>query len=393
MIGDSHCLVFRDLVFERDGKHFVTRAMHCPGLDARDFVDADGNLNPMVFDSLRSEHLIRPDAENHWRSSHLTNSPIAQSAAGLAESDRSAPVISVIVGSGDLYYFVKSLTPGTDFPLQGVPFRAEEFEDAPVTSTLSWRLVIDAAAAMLGPLFRGLRLLERAGFSRIFLHSLSPQTTDDSEYQKITGMYAPSRLRYKATLLFNAMFREFVRQNPAIGLIDTWELTTANGKLNERFLLDHWHLNKEAAFLTVGALVQAGSGRSVLGQHAVDADLSRAVKEASGDNGKPAAIVESNIPLADLNERLLDLCVGLRDAKERAERELQVVQGAAEERMALLEANEAKFRQLSDARETLQKIAEERLAEIHSLTRTAEDRLSAMLAYKADAEQLRDRLK
>jgi hypothetical protein len=390
MIGDSHCLVFRDLVFERDGRHYVTHAKHCPGLDARDFLDARGALNPMVFESLRGERLIRPDGDR-WKAAHLAKSPIGQSAAGLAELDRSAPLVVVMVGSGDLYYFVKGLPPGTDFRLEGLRFDETDFEALPVTSVLPWKLAVESAAAMLGPLFRGLRLLERAGFSRLFLHSLPPQTVVDAEYQRLTGMHVPVRLRYKATVLFNALLREFTRQNQGIGLIDTWDLTTANGKLAPGFLLDHWHLNKEAAYLTVDALLDEFLGASPRVSQDVpeSAILSRAVKDVSGEGDAPALLVQSEVPLAELTERLMDLCVELRDEKERVETELRAVAEAAEERAVLLEANETKFRQVSESRAALQKAAEERLAEIHSLTQTAEERLKAMLAYKADAEHLR----
>ena len=389
MIGDSHCLVFNDLVFERGGRHFVTHAKHCPGLDARDFVDARGSLNPMVFESLRGERLIRPEGDR-WKASHLTKSPVAQSAAELAELDRSAPPIVIIVGSGDLYYFVKGLAPGSDFPLEGLQFTESDFEEMPVTSVLPWKPAVESAAAMLGPLFRGLRLLERAGFSRMFLHALPPQTVDDAEYQRLTGMHVPVRVRYKATLLFNALFREFARQNPAIGFIDTWDATTAGGKLAPGFLLDHWHLNKEAAYLTVEALLDELLGVPRVPQRTPEnPNLSHAVKEVSGETEMPAVLVESEVPLAELTERLMDLCVELRDEKGRVEAELLSVTEAAEERAVLLELNETKFRQLSESRAALQKIAEERLAEILSLTKTAEERLKAMLAFKADAEHLR----
>ena len=361
MIGYSHGLVFSDLVFERGGRHFVTHAKHCPGLDARDFVDKRGSLNPMVFESLRGERLIRPDGDR-WKASHLTKSPVAQSSAQLAEIDRSAPPIVVIVGSGDLYYFVKGLAAGSDFPMEGLQFNEADFEDMPVRSVLPWRLAVESAAAMLGPLFRGLLLLERAGFSRLFVHSLPPQTVDDVEYQRLTGMHVPARLRYKATLLFNALLREFSRQNSGIGLIDTWELTTVDGKLAPGFLLDHWHLNKEAAYVTVERLFDELFGKSDAAQAVPEnAILSRAVKDVSGDGETLAELVESEVPLAELSERLMDLCVQLRDEKERAE-----------EHTALL-----------------QQIAEERLAEIQSLTKTAEERLRAMLEYKAAAEHLR----
>src|SRR4029077_208122 len=131
-----------------------------------------------------------------WVASHLTKSPVAQSAAELAELDRSAPPVVVMVGSGDLYYFVKGLTPGSDFPLEGVQMNESDFEDMSVTSLLPWKLAAESAAAMLGPLFRGLRLLERAGFSRMFLHALPPQTVDDAQYQRLTGMLVPVRVRY-----------------------------------------------------------------------------------------------------------------------------------------------------------------------------------------------------
>lgn len=390
MIGDSHCLVFNDLIFERGGRHFVTIAKHCPGLDARDFVDARGGISPMVFESLRAERLIRPDGDR-WIASHLAKSPVAQSAAELAELDRSAPPIVVIVGSGDLYYFVKGLPSGSDFPLEGVRFNESDFEEMPVTSVLSASLAAESAAAMLGPLFRGLRLLERAGFTRIFLHALPPQTVDDAEYQRLTGMRVPVRLRYKATLLFNALLCEFTRQNPGIRFIDTWDATTAGGKLAPGFLLDHWHLNKEAAYLTVEAVLDEllGTPRRVPERAMESANLSRAVKDVSGESETTAILVESEVPLAELTERLMDLCVELRDEKVRVEAELRSVTEAAEERRALLEVNESKFRELSESQAALQKVAEERLAEIDSLTSTAEERLKAMMAFKAEAEQLR----
>jgi hypothetical protein len=390
MIGDSHAVIFRDLVFRKNSQLIVTHAEYCPELYARDFVDARGRLNPMVLASLQAERLVRQNPDGRWQAAHLSRSPNAQSVARLGERNSGAPILVILVGWGDLYHFLKDLGPASDFQVEGSPFDESRFEEPPATANVPWKLVVESAAAVLGPLFQGLRHLEKTGFSKTFLHTLPPQTADDAEFAAHAGFHAPARLRYKVTVLFNAMFREFARQNPEIGLIDTWDSTTLDGQLDPRFLADHWgHLNKEAARVTVDRVLEEAHKANEVSAEAGNSDIERAVREASRCNDDSSNLLESPASLADLSEQLQDLCVEYRDAKQQAELKLEAIEKAAEERKTLLESNEAKFRELRTAYADLQKVAEERLAEIDALTKTAEERLRIMLAYKTEAELLR----
>jgi len=229
----------------------------------------------------RDERLIRPNGSGVWTATHLTESAFEDGDAGISEQKRSAPILLIFLGGGDLFDFVKGLDPQADFSLNAIPFDTNQFPARPISAMLDQKLVLESVGQILGPLFRGLRLFERAGFSNIYLHTIPPETVDDREYERLSGHFAPVALRYKSEVLFNAMFREFARQNPRIGLIDTWNQTTVGGKRDDRFSLDGFHLNKLGARLTIEQLVQQLDGRRNPLPPSPSPDLTRVVSETS----------------------------------------------------------------------------------------------------------------
>ncbi|HEX5274828.1 MAG TPA: hypothetical protein VFW34_06090 [Candidatus Rubrimentiphilum sp.] len=361
VVGDSHCLIFRDLVFEQRGRYFVTKAKFLPALYARIFTDDESAFNAALFETLRDERLIRPDGSRAWAATHLTDSPFVDGAAGLSEQKRSAPILVFFLGGGDLFYFIKGMDAQTDFSLDAIPFDSGQFPARPISAMLDQKLVFESVGQILGPLFRGLRLLERAGFSNVYLHTIPPDTIDDREYERLSGHFAPAVLRYKSSVLFNAMLREFTRQNPRIGLIDTWDKTTVGGKRDDRFSLDGFHFNKLGARLTIEQLVRQLNGRLSVMPSPPSPDLIRVVTEASRvDESNAAPFRASAARFSDMHEMLEESLAQVHSEKERAEAELA----------------------------TFRRIAEERLTEIHTLTETAEQRLRLLQECHAEVQRL-----
>jgi hypothetical protein len=101
------------------------------------------------------------------------------------------------------------------------------------------------------------------GFEHVYVHALPPQTLDDDAFERVNGFRAAARLRYKATRVFNAVLRDFVRDYPEFGIVDTWDRVTTNGVLDPAFHLDDSHLNRRGALLAVEDVLADLARRSV----------------------------------------------------------------------------------------------------------------------------------
>lgn len=261
MIGDSHCLIYRDLLFSEDSifkKTFITKAKYCRGLAAQNFSFKDDSLNNQLIQAMISESLF----DENLSAFHLSTSQMTESIALAANQALNEPIVIIFCGDIDLRsVFLKQLGAHSDFIL---PFKVnlEHFSPIQEPQMIPLNLIIELANKMIQPLFKGLKLLKQSGFEKLYIHCLPAQTLDDKAYEKINGYFSPALLRYKSTLLFNFLFEKFCRKFD-INFINIWKEVTVNNQLNPIYHLDHIHLNKQAAFLSLEKLIthQASSFR------------------------------------------------------------------------------------------------------------------------------------
>jgi hypothetical protein len=272
-IGDSHTLAYADRVFrDAAGELVVTRSNYCRGITASAFVDAAGNLNADVVQALLAagyvERLPTGLTARH-RASDLHSVQV-----GIAmQRPRTSPILVFSIGDLDLKFgFIKEFAT-SDFELPAsYGFDPTPFPTDAVRERVPFALAASFVRRLLAPYFRGLVLLARLGFEHLCLHALPPQALDDDAFERINGFRAPARLRYKATRLFNAVLREFVRDYPEFGFVDTWERVTTNGVVDAAFHLDDSHLNRRGALLAVEDVL---------------ADLARRTKLAAASSAIP----------------------------------------------------------------------------------------------------------
>ncbi|MDP7034961.1 MAG: hypothetical protein QF752_10765 [Planctomycetota bacterium] len=250
MIGDSHCLIYSDLVLrDRISKRlFLTRSRYCRGTSSSRFVDAQKNLHPPIAQALISENLL----DEHFQPFHLSKSPGSKAIDIAAEKQWRDPILVFFAGDIDLRsIFLKELGEGChDFEL---PFEAsglDGFEPVPNRQIIPSQLVLQLAEKLVLPLFQGLIGLAKMGFSNIYLHNLPPQTVDDDHYEKVNGYRCPAIIRYKATLFFNYLFRNYSAQSD-IRFLDVYDDVTTEGRVDPAYELDGVHLNRRAALLTL----------------------------------------------------------------------------------------------------------------------------------------------
>ena len=251
-IGDSHTLAYADLVFRDAADDLViTRANYCRGITASAFLDAGGNLNADVLQALLAAGYVERGPAGlvaRHRSGDLHSVQV-----GIAmQRPRTSPVLVFSIGDLDLKFgFIKEFA-ASDFELAASHgFDPTPFPADVVRERVPFALAASFVRRLLAPYFRGLVVLARLGFEHLYLHALPPQTLDDDAFERINGFRAPARLRYKATRLFNAVLRDFVRDYPEFGLVDTWQRVTGNGVVDPAFHLDDSHLNRRAALLAV----------------------------------------------------------------------------------------------------------------------------------------------
>lgn len=264
VIGDSHSLIFNDLLFEESQlfqQHFITRAKYGSTLNAASYMH-QAHLNPRLLQFLRDENLV----DDQLNAFHCAMSDLAGHVARAMDRARMEPILLFFAGDIDLRsLFLKQIGPRADFVL---PFLNDAHPDAGAVAgaeLMPYKLARQRVEGLLTPFFKALLTLQKAGFQRLFVHSLPPQTLSDADYARINGYASPLQLRYKATLLFNDVLAQYC-QTHQIFWINIWERVTIHGRLNPAYHLDHVHLNRKAAEISMQTLFEslAHSYRSAL---------------------------------------------------------------------------------------------------------------------------------
>lgn len=262
MIGDSHSLIFKDLLFKDNqlNQYFITRDRYCPGVVAQNFTDAKRELHHSLQHMLYAEKLLVP-YEKGMKPLHSHTSEYAEDLTRAMESHRSEPHLVIFAGELDLrHIFLKQFTLQQDFVLPpDIAVKCSALHTLPSPSNpeiVVYDLVLKLASQILDPLFTGIKQLKAMGFKQLYLHSVPPPTLDDQRFQQVNQFYCSALMRYKSALLFNHLIQKCCQQE-TIEFIDLWPDVTIDGILSQQFSLDGIHLNKAAAFITVEKVIHA----------------------------------------------------------------------------------------------------------------------------------------
>lgn len=261
MIGDSHCLIFRDLLFQDHltQQTFIARSKYCPGLATHNMVDSQGQLNTTLLHALYTELLVLPNG-NHLVARHMATTPYAEEFSNAIDQPRVDPPLVFFLGELDVRaIFLKKLDPGSDFHLPAyLQLQHTHLTALPSIENgniIPFDLVTEFALQLLTPFFIGLEQLKRLGFTQIFVVSLPPQTLDDQEFERNNQYRCPVRLRYKALLLFNHMLESLCHKH-GVTFLNVWPQLTVQDLLNPQFYLDGQHLNRQACEVILSALLK-----------------------------------------------------------------------------------------------------------------------------------------
>lgn len=259
MIGDSHCLIFRDLLFAAPTgqQTFITRAKYCPGLAAHNMVDGQGQLNTTLLHALYTELLLLPNGDG-LIPRHLATTTYAEDFSMAIDQPRISPPLVFFLGELDLRaIFLKKWDPGSDFHLPprlaDANGHLEVLPALPKGPIVPLQLVTEFALQLLQPFLIGLGQLKRLGFEQLFVTALPPQTIDDREYEKHNQYACPAKLRYKALLYFNCLLAELCTGH-GIAFLNTWPHLTHQDIFDARFYLDGQHLNKQSCGILIDLL-------------------------------------------------------------------------------------------------------------------------------------------
>jgi hypothetical protein len=305
-VGDSHTLAYADLVFRGRSETYVTRSNYGRGLGrgitADKFIDAEGTFDFNVINALLGTGYVE-QAIGGIVARHRAVDPHSMQVLHTMQRPREAPALVFSVGDIDCKFgFIKQLA-AADFDLPAsYGFDGSALPSPPAgVQSYAFGLVNNFAKQLLAPYFRGLIKLAKLGFTNIFLHALPPQTVDDDAFERINAFRAPALLRYKATVLFNALLREFAYDYPEFRFLDIWDRVTTAGVVAAEFHLDGSHLNRRAAAIVVGEVIR---------------ELERRARRASIAGG--TSVAERAVPRPKIAESfaqdgvvLLDLGPGL----------------------------------------------------------------------------------
>ena len=268
IMGDSHCLIYSHLRVKSNAQgfeRFLTQAKYCPGLRAETFFEND-QLHPQVLQAFHSEWLINTKGLATHRANKDAHTEAVNS---IIEKKNTSPYLLFFCGDLDLRFSVLDYLNDTfDFNL---PFDADlsSFADISSRTHVPFEHIESLINKILSPYFKGLSRLNSMGFENSLIHALMPQTLDDQEFKRVTGVFCPAKIRYKALLLMNHSLEVLCKEH-GFSFINPWNQLTEKNQLDPRFYLDGTHLNKKACEITLSLLLDALSQENHQAQSTFD---------------------------------------------------------------------------------------------------------------------------
>lgn len=239
MIGESHSLVFNNLLFRAEDQTWLCRTRFLAILKAANYL-ADGNLDTSFVEALIADGIL----DSELRPAFLHVEP---SAAYLAGAPMLAPPMVLFAGDLDLHGLFRQLGNAYDFVLPDDPHFAVD----PAKQSMAYADIHAHIAASLAPFLDAVRMLQAVGFTRLMLHSLPPRTPDaEAAAHWTSGALIDAPIRAKLTMLANRLLADFCAET-AIPFIDTWPELTEAGLLRPEFELDGCHVNRDSAQISL----------------------------------------------------------------------------------------------------------------------------------------------
>lgn len=249
VIGDSHVLPYRNMVFRESftGSWIVVKSKYVPGLSANNFLDATTEeLHPGVLQFLEYEGLVR-----EGRASHLATDETTFAIAQASSQPQTTPLLLLSVGDIDVRLGVVGHLLGsthdfvppfeTNLPLQDLPL-------------VPYDVIEATMLRLIAPLAAGVRQLIASGFTRIYMQSVVPPTTNEVRFETMHGFRCSVSVRTKLVMVFNRLLA--AQLTPAgVKVLDIWSNLTANGFLRADLEVDGVHLPPRAARQYLDALI------------------------------------------------------------------------------------------------------------------------------------------
>ncbi|MGV3526386.1 MAG: hypothetical protein ACO1RX_19355 [Candidatus Sericytochromatia bacterium] len=244
-LGDSHVAIFNYLLLERTdsptqpARRILSRALFVPELRAAQLMQGPQRPHPQVLQALQQERLLQAGGpeEGLVRQLLLRQSP-------------EPPVLLVHCGFLDLLHLQRQCGRAYDVWLPEI-----DLPEAPGTQLLPRETVVAQIQQNLQALEQGLRWLSSLGF-RLALHDLPPTGGSENDFARLTGVDCPWPVRTRLALLFNQALAALA-QRLGIVHIALWEQVSTAHRLKAEYLMDGLHLNRRAAELSLGHLLEA----------------------------------------------------------------------------------------------------------------------------------------
>src|SRR5471032_2321170 len=246
LVGESHTLVFRDLLVrdEASGRLFQTRIRYLPYLLAQNFYYLENDThNVDLIDALRFEGLLRANLQP----AHSSLDGATVSGAWMEKRAIVAPALVFCVGDLDLHHLLNQFG-DYDFELPGDNHYGTDHTRPPVP----YGTVLAQLEKLLAPFGVGLRQLKNAGFARVMVHCIPPRATDDASTAR--WMNAPKSVRAKMTVMANRILARLCA-DADIPFIDTWPELSRDGYLLPEYDIDGMHLSQQAALVSLQKII------------------------------------------------------------------------------------------------------------------------------------------
>jgi hypothetical protein len=259
-IGDSNVMIFSHLSVaapEWFAAPFIGRSLYCPTLSAADIVDAGGAFDERFAQAMAGERLVVSGVDGKPYAPHrLSYAPEHALSVGellgnstLDLDTLTSPPLVLMVGALDLAWILGELGPNTDFFLNDPRYDGSVFEERAEVSLVPGSLVREMVRMRLARFGTALRMLAELGFEHLYVHSITPPTSNDARYYRWRQIVTQASVRSKVVLLLNARLEEIARESGA-RFLDLWDATAERGVLAGKYVLDGDHFNKAAALLT-----------------------------------------------------------------------------------------------------------------------------------------------
>ena len=249
MIGDSHTLPYRNLLFREDwtGRLVMARSRYVSGLTAFElFKPASGEFHPELIRFLEYEGLVR-----NRRAAHLSVEEIDFSIARANGQPVTPPLLLFAVGDIDIRGTLMPMFKDThDFvPPYETPY---VLSDRPL---VPWDILEAKMAAHIDPMVAGLRRLIECGFNRLYVQAVVPPTQDEARIRQLHGYDCPVTVRTKLVAAFNRMLANACAPL-GVTLVENWTALTNDGLLRSDLEVDGVHVPPRAARWFLDALLE-----------------------------------------------------------------------------------------------------------------------------------------